>query len=259
MVLLVASLDALEEHQQLLISRLQAIYVQLEKGDGYNDELLPTLTYYINQASYIQRRMLLIHARANDLKRRSERLREHREKQDRQVAEWMAREQQKMVPAAVPAGSDSSESLCSRSVAGSLRNMDSHEGSSVSLPSSPVPKSVSRFGTPQPMQKSSSLRSPLGPEPQGNAISRSFSGIQAVDIIGKRLQGLGIQALGSSIGFTSTNPSDITTRPGSSTPQPESNSLPSQPIAVDVPVPAAPTVATIKRTGKRKVRVPKIE
>ncbi|KAJ1883047.1 hypothetical protein H4R99_001110 [Coemansia sp. RSA 1722] len=252
---LAASLDAVEEHQQLLISRLRALYAQLAQGDGHNDELLHTLTYYISQASYVQRRMLLIHARTNDLKRRSERLREHRAKQDRQVAEWTARERQRMVPSAVAASIQGLPLSRSQSAAGSLNNTESHEGSSVSLPSSPVPKSVSRFSTPQPMPKSS-LKNSLSPEAQETRVSRSYSGIQAVDMIGKRLQGLGIQALGASMGFSSASSLAVdNAKSDPSTPQPEL-SAPSPP---HTDAPTIPQMATIKRTGKRKVRVPKIE
>ncbi|KAJ2506723.1 hypothetical protein IWW47_001446, partial [Coemansia sp. RSA 2052] len=96
------SLDALEAHQQTLLEQLRAIHTQLSlgaKGEG-DDELLPTLTFYINQAGHVQRKMMLIHGRVSDMKRRAERLRAHRAKQDRKVAEWMAQERARQVPAA---------------------------------------------------------------------------------------------------------------------------------------------------------------
>ncbi|KAJ2333711.1 hypothetical protein GGI00_002193 [Coemansia sp. RSA 2681] len=96
------SLDALEAHQQTLLEQLRAIHTQLSlgaKGED-DDELLPTLTFYINQAGHVQRKMMLIHGRVSDMKRRAERLRAHRAKQDRKVAEWMAQERARQVPAA---------------------------------------------------------------------------------------------------------------------------------------------------------------
>ncbi|KAJ2897527.1 hypothetical protein IWW38_001690 [Coemansia aciculifera] len=94
------SLDALEAHQYILIERLKAIRTQLSLGEEAEDELLPTLTFYINQASYVQRKMMLIHGRVGDMKRRADRLKAHRAKQDEAVAEWMAQERALQVPAA---------------------------------------------------------------------------------------------------------------------------------------------------------------
>ncbi|KAJ1965139.1 hypothetical protein GGI12_000984 [Dipsacomyces acuminosporus] len=99
---LAASLSALEVHQQALVSKLEAIHAQLVQGEQ-DDDLLPTLTYYINQARFVQRRMMLIHSRVRDLKRRSDRLKEHRAKQDKQVADWAEQERSRIVPAAAVA------------------------------------------------------------------------------------------------------------------------------------------------------------
>ncbi|KAJ2741455.1 hypothetical protein GGI20_005178 [Coemansia sp. BCRC 34301] len=94
------SLDALEAHQQILLGQLRAIHTRLSLGAEDEDELLPTLTYYINQASYVQRKIMLIHGRVSDMKRRAERLKAHRAKQDQSVAEWMAQERARQVPVA---------------------------------------------------------------------------------------------------------------------------------------------------------------
>ncbi|KAJ2802825.1 hypothetical protein H4S07_004603, partial [Coemansia furcata] len=79
---LVESLEALEAHQQMLLSGLRAIHAQLSQGDEAEDELIPTLTFYISQANLVQRKMMLIQARVSDMKRRADRLKAHRAKQD---------------------------------------------------------------------------------------------------------------------------------------------------------------------------------
>ncbi|KAJ1725718.1 hypothetical protein LPJ53_000197 [Coemansia erecta] len=260
---LAASLSALEEHQQALIERLRTIYTELAKGDGFDEELLSTLTYYTNQASKIQRRMMLIYARASDLKRRSERLREHRATQDKQTAEWMAEERSRQVPQAVPAYSNS---LPSRSQTPSISGATGDAASdiaqtaagssrieSLSLPSSPVPKSVSRFSTPQTIPKSSLQRS-VNIE-YDNAAPHSYSGVSAIDAVGRRLRGLGIQAFGSSTDLSLPTDEHASLASRSSTPQPESSAA-----ASSYPEPSLiPQLTTIKRSGKRKVRIPKIE
>ncbi|KAJ2162065.1 hypothetical protein GGF46_000940 [Coemansia sp. RSA 552] len=103
---LMALLGDLEAQQQALVSRLQCIHEQLASGASEIDdeELATTLTYYIGQASHIKRRMVLVRGRVGDLKRRSDRLREHRASQNQQVAEWAHQERSRVVPAAAVAG-----------------------------------------------------------------------------------------------------------------------------------------------------------
>ncbi|KAJ2711850.1 hypothetical protein H4R19_003051 [Coemansia spiralis] len=98
-----AVLAELGAQQQVLVARLQALRAELASGGASHDgdeELLTTLTYYINQTSFIRRRMVLLQGRVSDLKRRSLRLGEHRAQQSRQVAEWVSQERERVVPAA---------------------------------------------------------------------------------------------------------------------------------------------------------------
>ncbi|KAJ2379431.1 hypothetical protein GGI05_006602 [Coemansia sp. RSA 2603] len=190
--------------------------------------------------------MMLIYARVGDLKRRSERLREHRATQDKQLADWMAEERSRQIPQALPAYDNTATILNQTSA-------DSSRTESVSLPSSPVPKSVSRFSTPQPIPNSSLQRS-LKLEPD-NTAPHSYSGVSAIDAVGRRLRGLGIQAFGSATDLSLPADENTGTASRSSTPQPEgtaaASSYPEPPLI--------PQLTTIKRTGKRKVRIPKIE
>ncbi|KAJ1718484.1 hypothetical protein LPJ61_006607, partial [Coemansia biformis] len=84
---------------QTLVARLQALHTRLASGDAGeagDEELLVTLTYYVNQTSFIRRRMTLLQGRVSDLKSRSLRLGEHRAQQSRQVAEWVHQERQRV-------------------------------------------------------------------------------------------------------------------------------------------------------------------
>ncbi|KAJ1942170.1 hypothetical protein EC988_006566, partial [Linderina pennispora] len=99
---LASTLSGLEQYQQELIKRLHSLKLQIQNGDT-SEDLVSTLTFYIHQAGHLQRRMMLIHGRVQDLKRRSDRLRLHRAKQDQQVADWRDQEKMRSVPAAANA------------------------------------------------------------------------------------------------------------------------------------------------------------
>ncbi|KAJ1928030.1 hypothetical protein FBU59_007163, partial [Linderina macrospora] len=88
---LASTLSGLEQYQQELIRRLRSLKHQIQSGDT-SEDLVSTLTFYIHQAGHLQRRMMLIHGRVQDLKRRSDRLKLHRAKQDQQVADWLNQE-----------------------------------------------------------------------------------------------------------------------------------------------------------------------
>ncbi|KAJ2492227.1 hypothetical protein GGI11_009091, partial [Coemansia sp. RSA 2049] len=130
---LAAALALLETQQQQIITRLRHIRTQLSQEDkGEQEELLTTLTHYINQANGTQRRMVLIHGRMKDLKRRSERLREHHAKHNQDMANWMKQEQTRKVPEAVVALAPKSQMLFGPRVAAE----QSGQGMSSSLPAS---------------------------------------------------------------------------------------------------------------------------
>ncbi|KAI9499777.1 hypothetical protein GGI25_005105 [Coemansia spiralis] len=227
---LAASLVTLEAQQEKLIAQLRDIHSRLSQGNGNEDELVPTLTYYINQANSIQRRMMLIHGRVSDLKRRLERLKEHRAKQGQQVAEWMAQEQSKQIPEAVVALAPKSNMLFSPSV-----NAEQSQGMSSSLPASPFLDKVkatmtrSARSSPPPACESGSLAN-------AGAAGEPGSSSNGSDPLGISSNGLSIP-----IKSASPTPSIASTM--------DSVARPKEPVQI----------ATVKRKGKRRVRVPTIE
>ncbi|KAJ2083847.1 hypothetical protein H4R24_000499 [Coemansia sp. RSA 988] len=262
---LTAALTELEAQQRGLIMRLRHIYTQLSSEDNSTpeDELLPTLTYYINQASYIQRRMVLIHGRVGDLKRRSERLKEHRAKQSKEVAEWMRQERTRVVPAASintntvtasePAEVETTEKLPFAAVAIPLRSRMTDATSppqqlARSMPVSPLlsgkdlhrPQSV--LSSPSPLRVSTHATSI--PAPTASDVERTTSGQHLY-----KAQHPDSPAI--SIGSRAATPLPAPNSPALST----TSTLDSSLVAHG---PTAP-IAIVKRKGKRRVRVPKIE
>ncbi|KAJ2013045.1 hypothetical protein H4218_002538 [Coemansia sp. IMI 209128] len=237
---LAESLDALESHQRVLIERLKAVHARLLQGDEPEDELVPTLTFYINQAGLVQRKMVLLQARVGDMKRRADRLKAHRAKQDQMVAEWMAQERQRQVPEA-----QASPALAQVRALGSMSRHDT-----ASLPPSPMPDS-SEQGGPQSMPVVRSL-----PEGLAGEYAEDEPGIAVLELpasvssalSGQGSSGLGIESLPRSSTPQSAAPAAIAAAAGAGVDSSHASSPDS-----------AMAVTTIKRKGKRRVRVPTIE
>ncbi|KAJ2804476.1 hypothetical protein H4R20_002492 [Coemansia guatemalensis] len=263
---LTAALTELETQQRGLIMRLRHIYTQLSSEDNSTpeDELLPTLTYYINQASYIQRRMVLIHGRVGDLKRRSERLKEHRAKQSKEVAEWIQQERARVVPAA---------SVTSSAVAASepaeLETMEQFPTAAVAVPlrsrmtddTSPPQQQLARSMPISPLLSGKDLHRPQSvlSSPSPLRVSTNAASIQALTSTGAE------RTTGGQHLYTTQNAgspaTSIGSRAGTPLPAPNSPAL-STTSTLDSPLVAhRPTtpIAMVKRKGKRRVRVPKIE
>ncbi|KAJ1801400.1 hypothetical protein LPJ59_000327 [Coemansia sp. RSA 2399] len=248
---LAASLSLLEAQQQQIIARLRVIYTQLSAGDKCGqdgeEELLTTLTYYINQANAIQRRMMLIHGRMGDLKRRSERLREHHSKQHREMTSWMEQEQSRQVPEAAVALAPKSKMMFSPSI---TAEQNKHGMQSSSLPVSPF---LDRFklaattrsarSSPPPSQSAglfdAALERTTSVEGRNRSNSNSSSTINPLRLVN----------------VPATPPMLSQAQVRSSSPTPS--------IASTVDSAARPSdsvpIATVKRKGKRRVRVPTIE
>ncbi|PIA16900.1 hypothetical protein COEREDRAFT_8047 [Coemansia reversa NRRL 1564] len=262
---LTATLTELETQQRSLITRLRHIYTQLSSEDNSKpeEELLTTLTYYINQASYIQRRMILIHGRVGDLKRRSERLKEHRAKQSKQVAEWMKQERERLVPAAFITSSavDTSESpesattekLSTATVAVPLssRVTDARLPSQQFARSMPVTPLLSGKDLHRPQSVLSSP-SPLRVSTHATSIPAIAS--DDVELTTSQQHFYTAQHPGSPA--TSVGSRAATPLPAPSSPTPSTTStLDSALVAHGSSAP----IAMVKRKGKRRVRLPKIE
>lgn len=109
---LTQTLDALETQQHGILQKLKDTHEKLStSADEPTDEMLDTLRHYINQAGNSRRRMVQIQERVSDLKRRADRLQQHKAKQDKQMAEWMAQERTQHVPIAVLSSSNSSPTI----------------------------------------------------------------------------------------------------------------------------------------------------
>ncbi|KAJ2557694.1 hypothetical protein EV175_001191 [Coemansia sp. RSA 1933] len=244
---LAASLSLLEAQQQQIIARLRVIQTSLSEGDkcGQNEELLPTLTYYVNQANSIQRRMMLIHSRMGDLKRRSERLRSHHSKQNQEMTSWMEQEQSRSVPEAVVAlAAPKAQMLFSPSIAAEQKE----QGMSSSLPASPF---LDRFkvaattrsarSSPPPQSDPAGLLFDASPEyatSSANSRSRTNSTSNPLRLVN-----------------VATSPVHSQEHVRSSSPTP---SIASTVDSVARPSGSVP-IAMVKRKGKRRVRVPTIE
>ncbi|KAJ2389868.1 hypothetical protein H4S02_002157 [Coemansia sp. RSA 2611] len=228
---LAAVLGDLEDQQQALVSRLQHLHGQLA-GGYVSDELLASLTYYVNQAQYLQRRMTLIHGRVGDLKRRADRLREHRAAQSQQVAEWMRQEQSRVVPAAAIATTALSPSQSSDDAAPML------PAQPTSLPASPV---VGREEPESVRQSVLSFFSPL-------RISSSLGGGWSRESEADHGQAAALRSESPAQSLRSNASQPAAAAPGS----------PALSTASTLDSAAVP-IATVKRKGKRRVRVPKIE
>ncbi|KAJ2863871.1 hypothetical protein GGH94_003321 [Coemansia aciculifera] len=248
---LAESLDALESHQQILLGGLKAIHAQLSQGDEVEDELLPTLTFYISQANLVQRKMMLIQARVSDMKRRADRLKAHRAKQDQMVAEWMAQERARPVPAA-----QASPALAQVRALGPVSRYDS-----TSLPPSPMPDSGEQVGS----RSVPVLRS----LPEGLAGRRAESegiepGIAVLELPASVSAVLTASSVSSGLGIESPPrrlATSVTSRPA--TPVAIAAAAAATVADMDPRNASSPdsvlTVTTIKRKGKRRVRVPTIE
>ncbi|KAJ2489550.1 hypothetical protein IWW37_003896 [Coemansia sp. RSA 2050] len=245
---LAESLDALESHQRMLIERLKAIHTRLLQGDEPEDELVPTLTFYISQAGLVQRKMVLLRARVGDMKRRADRLKAHRAKQDQMVAEWMAQERQRQVPAA-----QASPALAQLRALGSMSRHDT-----ASLPPSPMPDSSEQDG-PRSMPAMRSLPEGLASRCTDDDDDDDGLGIAVLELpalmpsaltassMDRGSSGLGIETIPRSLTPRSAAPAGVATAAA----------------AVDSSHASSPdsalAVTTIKRKGKRRVRVPTIE
>ncbi|KAJ1933406.1 hypothetical protein GGF37_006741 [Kickxella alabastrina] len=235
--MLAASLTALSEHQNQLITGLQTIHAQLSQDDHPTAELLPTLTAYITQASTLQRKMMLIHARSKDLRRRAERLKQHRAAQDMQVAEWMMRERAREVP-------EARSEMSGGSLSSPVQRCRSVPPAAV-LSASPVALSLSLSGGMADGDEHDGLHGP-----EGMPVLLGEDG--SVEDVDRRLRGLGIQS------NTVVELPLVTggSSPGQPTPRidaviPTAASSPNPPVVAQM--------VTIKRKGKRRVRVPTIE
>ncbi|KAJ2823125.1 hypothetical protein IWW50_003915 [Coemansia erecta] len=215
---LAAVLAELEDQQHVLLGRLRHAREELAKG-GPSDELLATLSYYVNQAKHIQRRMALVRGRCGDLRRRADRLREHRAEQSQQVAEWTRQERVRVVPEALYSSSSNNRAL-----------MDAQPASQ---PASPQLECGAEKGV-------LSFLSPL-------RISTSLGGWASESEADRRV-GQGSPA--SSVRSRAATPQPaVPGSPALST----ASTLDSTMVVGSVPI------ATVKRKGKRRVRVPKIE
>ncbi|KAJ2395429.1 hypothetical protein GGI23_004304 [Coemansia sp. RSA 2559] len=251
---LAASLSLLEAQQQQIIARLRVIYTQLSGGDkgrhGGEEELLTTLTHYINQANAIQRRMMLIHSRMGDLKRRSERLREHHSKQHQEMTSWMEQEQSRQVPEAAIALAPKNKMMLSPSIAAEQNRQGIQSSVSSSLPALPFLDRFKLAGTTR-----SARSSPPPPQSAGlfdTALERATS-----------VEGRNRSNSNNSSGATDPlGISNVPATPMLSQVQVQSSSpTPSKASTVDSvarPSDSVP-IATVKRKGKRRVRVPTIE
>ncbi|KAJ2087478.1 hypothetical protein IW138_004938 [Coemansia sp. RSA 986] len=240
-----ASLSLLEIQQQQIIARLRAIYTQLSQGDKCEQgELLPTLTYYINQANSIQRRMMLIHSRMGDLKRRSERLRAHHAKQNQDMTHWVEQEQSRQVPEAIVALVPKNQMMFSPSIAAEQNEQGI---SSSSLPVSPFVDRIKVAAT---------TRSARSSPPPLHSASLFDASLERTGSLGGRDR--------SNSSSSSTNPLKIVNAatPASLQAQVRSSS-PTPSVASTVDSIARPSdsvpIAMVKRKGKRRVRVPTIE
>ncbi|KAJ1909967.1 hypothetical protein GGI03_003351 [Coemansia sp. RSA 2337] len=249
---LAESLDALESHQQILLGGLRAIHTRLSQGDGVEDELLPTLTFYINQANLVQRKMMLIQARVSDMKRRADRLKAHRAKQDQMVAEWMAQERARPVPAA-----QASPALAQVRALGPMSRHDS-----TSLPPSPMPDSGEQVGSRSVPVLRSLPESLAGRRAESEGIEPgiavlelppSVSAVLTTGSVDRGSSGLGIESpsrrLATSVISRPVTPVAIATTAAVAGMDPSNTSSADSVLAV----------TTIKRKGKRRVRVPTIE
>ncbi|KAJ2657137.1 hypothetical protein IWW48_004678 [Coemansia sp. RSA 1200] len=238
---LAAALALLETQQQQIITRLRHIHTQLsQEGKGEQEELLTTLTHYINQANGTQRRMVLIHRRMKDLKRRSERLREHHAKHNQDMANWMKQEQTRKVPEAVVALAPKSQMIFGPSVAAEK----SGQGMSSSLPASLVLDKV-RMSAPPRSACSSPPPSQPAVLPNG-LLERSGSSVDGNKDDSSNLTGTSVPMPAHSL------------QPQSGRPSSPSPSVASTVDSVVRPSDSMP-IAMVKRKGKRRVRVPTIE
>ncbi|KAJ2762263.1 hypothetical protein H4S06_000755 [Coemansia sp. BCRC 34490] len=227
---LAAALALLETQQQQIITRLRHIHTQLSQEDkGEQEELLTTLTHYINQANGTQRRMVLIHGRMKDLKRRSKRLREHHAKHNQDMANWMKQEQTRKVPEAVVALAPKSQMVFGPRVAAE----QSGQGMSSSLPASLF---LDRVRMSAPPRSACSSPPPSQPAilPDGNKDDSP------------NLAGTSMPAPTHSLQPQSGRPSSPSPSVASTV---DSVVRPSDSMAI----------VTVKRKGKRRVRVPTIE
>ncbi|KAJ2060850.1 hypothetical protein GGI17_003468 [Coemansia sp. S146] len=251
---LAESLDTLESHQQILLTGLKAVHAQLSQGDEVEDELLPTLTFYINQANLVQRKMMLIQARVSDMKRRADRLKAHRAKQDQMVAEWMAQERARPVPAA-----QASSALAQVRALGPVSRHDS-----TSLPPSPMPDSGEQVGSrsvpvlrslPEGLAGRRAESEGIEPGIAVLELPASVSAVLTASSVDRVSSGLGIESpphrLATSVTSRPTTPVAIAATAAATAADMDSRNA-SSPDSVL-------TVTTIKRKGKRRVRVPTIE
>ncbi|KAJ2851129.1 hypothetical protein IWW36_001380 [Coemansia brasiliensis] len=232
-----ALLAELESQQKALICRLQLIHKQLT-AETATEELLKTLAQYINQANHLQRRMMLIHSRVGDLKRRAERLKQHRATQSQEFAQMMQQERMRVVPTA---------SVVQQSPKPVDILPSQHRQQTASLPASPLAeKDTSIFDSGR--QSVMSLLSPL-------RISSSLGGTQSIEGSGSSNDTDGLsqaQRPASPARSMLSRPSTpLTVRPAS--PAPSTSSALQSTTTTNTPI------ATVKRKGKRRVRVPKIE
>ncbi|KAJ2661629.1 hypothetical protein GGH99_006935 [Coemansia sp. RSA 1285] len=173
--------------------------------------------------------MVLIHGRMKDLKRRSERLREHHAKHNQDMANWMKQEQTRKVPEAVVALAPKSQMVFGPRVAAE----QSGQGMSSSLPASLFLDMV-RMSAPPRSACSSPPPSQTAVLPDGNKGDSP------------NLAGTSVPA-----------PTHLLQ------PQPGRPSSPSPSVASTVDSVVRPSdsmsIVTVKRKGKRRVRVPTIE
>ncbi|KAI9477586.1 hypothetical protein LPJ78_000039 [Coemansia sp. RSA 989] len=227
-----ALLAEIEGQQLALISRLQLLRKQLAT-EANTEELLTTLSNYVNQANHLQRRMELIHSRVGDLKRRAERLKQHRATQSQEFAQKMRQERMRDVPTA-PVVQHSPKPV---------DIVPLQRQQTASLPTSPAAeRDASIFDSGR--QSVMSLLSPL-------RISSSLGGAQSTS-------GSLNDADGSVQTQRPVSPAHSLSR--SSTPQAArpASPAPSANSALEFTSASSP-IATVKRKGKRRVRVPKIE
>ncbi|KAJ2450702.1 hypothetical protein EV183_004108 [Coemansia sp. RSA 2336] len=229
---LCALLAGLEGQQAALISRLQLLRKQLV-AEADAEELLATFSSYVDQANHLQRRMVLIHSRVGDLKRRAERLKQHRATQSQEFAQKMRQERMREVPTA-PVVQQSPKPV---------DIVPLQRQQTASLPASPAAeRDASIFSSGR--QSVMSLLSPL-------RISSSLGGTQSTS-------GSLNDADGPAQMQRPASPARSMSR--SSTPQAARSGSPAPSMNSVSEFPSTSTpIATIKRKGKRRVRVPKIE